>query len=512
MYIYRCLSLHNLYREFFFLEHNDENLRHIFVNNRQLIYADHHEGKLKSTFNFPTNNLHRGYREIRSQLMEIYNSMQTAYRINLAFGLILHNSQTGEYRYYVPHYNSKILQFPFRISNMNGVRFLMNKLTGIDILTQARSVRPSTNWTLAFITNVQYVVYKSNFPLGAADQLPDHIRPNRNIRTMFIDSKTGEPYSDNLCFFRCLKSHLNNSTNVLDYYKKWINFCNSQKPGKITKNFKGVSIQDMPELEKCFNLNILIYSLSPSGVVSNLYKSLNDYSNKMYLNLHENHLSYIVNFSKLSKKYQCEKCLKLFDREWNMQRHYKNCYKRTKYNFPGGFHKSSVTIFDKLDSLGIHTPAKLRYYKHFVVWDMEAMLQKINQRTSDKLQWISRHVPVSVSITSNVQGFESPRCFVETSTSTLILKMMTYIKRISFDAYSKLKKDYSDILNQLEELHEKYDEEMQTDSESENRQDENSDTDSDAPPKTSRKMLTHFIRQGYYYYQEGKHISFHSNS
>ena len=45
-------------------------------------------------------------------------------------------------------------------------------------------------WSPAFITNVQYLVYT---------WLPDNIRSNRNIKTMYIDSKTGKPYIDNLC-------------------------------------------------------------------------------------------------------------------------------------------------------------------------------------------------------------------------------------------------------------------------------------------------------------------------
>ena len=45
-------------------------------------------------------------------------------------------------------------------------------------------------------------------------------------------------------------------------------------------------MEDMPELEKCFIVKILIYSISPCGVVSNLYKSLNESPSKMFLNLH----------------------------------------------------------------------------------------------------------------------------------------------------------------------------------------------------------------------------------
>ena len=121
-------------------------------------------------------------------------------------------------------YNSKILQYPFRISNMNSIRFLMNKLVGIDIITQARSDRPSTTWSLAFITNVQYVVFKTDFPLGNAEDLPDYIKQNRYLKTMYINKWTGKPYTDNLCFFRYLRQHFKANKDFLEYFCVWMNF------------------------------------------------------------------------------------------------------------------------------------------------------------------------------------------------------------------------------------------------------------------------------------------------
>ena len=86
--------------------------------------------------------------------------------------------------------------------------------------------------------------------------------------------------------------------------------------------------------------------------------------------------------------------MKLFDREWNKHRYPQNCYQRTQYYFPGD-----------LDILGVHTPEHLWFYKLFRVWDMQAMLQKMNLSSSDKLKWISKHVLLP-SISSNIQGSE----------------------------------------------------------------------------------------------------------
>ena len=144
-------------------EEND-NIREVYSTNRNHIMANHQRGELRHIHNFTTNNLDEGYTEIRRHLNEIYDDLDVTYRINFAFGMILFNSQTGEYRYYIPYFNSRILTYPFTITNRNSIRLLMNKIHRIDIIEQACAVRPSTAWTLAFITNVQYHVFLTDFP------------------------------------------------------------------------------------------------------------------------------------------------------------------------------------------------------------------------------------------------------------------------------------------------------------------------------------------------------------
>ena len=194
----------------YIIHHENEELKQTYITNREHILAEDEHGDLKKTYNFPTNNLHRGYREIRGQINQIYNEQNQAFRVNFAFGMILFNNETGEYRYFIPHFNSKILTHPYTITNRNSIRFFMHKITGIDIIEQARAVRPSTAWTLAFITNVQYVVFLTDFPLGNSPGLPGYIRSNGFIKSMYYNKYTGEPYNDNYCFFRCLKHHEGN--------------------------------------------------------------------------------------------------------------------------------------------------------------------------------------------------------------------------------------------------------------------------------------------------------------
>ena len=184
----------------YILEEQNPELRNTYITNRNHIHAEHSHGDIKHVYNFPSNNLNGGFREIRGHLMEIYNDQQNAFRINLAFGMILVNAQTQDYRYYIPYYNSRILQYPFTISNRNSIKFFMNKLTKIDIIEQAKTVRPSSAWSLALITNVQYIVYATVYPLGQAEDLPNYLKVNKYLKNMYINPRTKNPYVDNMCF------------------------------------------------------------------------------------------------------------------------------------------------------------------------------------------------------------------------------------------------------------------------------------------------------------------------
>ena len=101
-------------------------------------------------------------------------------------------------------------------------------------------------------------------------------------------------------------------------------------------------------------------------------------------------------------------------------------------------------------------PQKLQFYDKFVVWDMEAVLAKKEIVTSDKLTWVSQHLPVSVSIASNVTGYESPVCFVNENPSDLINEMMTYLSEISVSNEEEMIQKYDFILLQLDNLISKY--------------------------------------------------------
>ena len=62
----------------------------------------------------------------------------------------------------------------------------------------------------------------------------------------------------------------------------------------MEKLFDRVTLDDMTKLEECFNIKIKIFNMNPSGSVNLIFDSINDNKEVMYLNIFDDHLSYIT--------------------------------------------------------------------------------------------------------------------------------------------------------------------------------------------------------------------------
>ena len=61
------------------------------------------------------------------------------------------------------------------------------------------------------------------------------------------------------------------------------------------------------------------------------------------------------------------------------------------------------TLFDKLDSFGIKYTSEQKLFKHLAIFDFESIcVQEETFRGTNTTTWIGKHVPISVSKSSNL--------------------------------------------------------------------------------------------------------------
>ena len=270
-------------------------------------------------------------------------AMQTnAFKINAAFGFILVNSETNERRYYYSSGNTKIFVSPFLVKDRASFETFYKALEEIDALEYARLQRPNSKWMVEAVCNLTFFVYKiRDHPIGACSDLPEYILKNQAIVSLISSPSSNKPYKDNLCIFRCIALHKGTHRCMLEKKTKaMLKEYTSQNP----KDFAGVKLDQLHQLEDLFQVNIVVYELveleddfdnhldeaekqvDEAVVVARLVRrSLGKHGTTMYINLYDNHFSYISNLERYTHSYSCRKCHKMWKTNKQLQRHEATC-------------------------------------------------------------------------------------------------------------------------------------------------------------------------------------------
>ena len=93
------------------------------------------------------------------------------------------------------------------------------------------------------------------------------------------------------------------------------------------------------------------------------------------------------------------------------------------------------------------------------MFDFECYFDRDNvPADTNTLQWSARHVPLSVSVASNVPGHEDAQCYITNGDSDkLVADMMSHLHAVSDAAFESLKPSYESVLDKLKMLKEEWD-------------------------------------------------------
>ena len=120
-------------------------------------------------------------------------------------------------------------------------------------------------------------------------------------------------------------------------------------------------------------------------------------------------------------------------------RHEKKCDELIRHTFVGGEYKASKSIFEKVLEKIDHDIGKIdpeghfkaigelsHFYPYYCAYDFEAMVKPLNSDDNEnKLKITCEHVPVSVSIFSNVPGFDIEPIFLCNDNPELLINDFT---------------------------------------------------------------------------------------
>ena len=432
-------------------------------------------------------------RDLHDQLFLLFDQQTTAFKVNVSFGFVLREKENDRLRYYHSSNNccGRYLEEPALITNRDDFDRFLARIQESDILQWTVAQRPNSDWVCELVTNATFILNKIvDHPIGCVGvNLPTYVKNNKSIIGLETDSH-GVIYIDNLCLFRCLAIHQGCDVRCIEatvatLYAKYTD-------NTPVHDFVGVTLEDLSKIEATFDVNVVVYKLDEitdgKTTAELVRRSPCQYIETMYLNLYEAHFSYIKDIRMYSHSYKCSKCEQaLWKSSWELHRHERTCEAGVNQIYKGGVYRPPASIFERLDDEGIIVSPVLRYFPYRATFDFECYFS--DERlpvNSDKLQWSARHVPLSVSVASNVPGYEPALCFVtDGDADKLVGCMITRLNTISDAAYESLLPLYADVLEELKTRKEAWDEE----------EEEEDGKKTVNPCKTLEKQLQTWLRQ-----------------
>ena len=165
-------------------------------------------------------------------------------------------------------------------------------------------------------------------------------------------------------------------------------------------------MDDIPSVEDIVSINIFIYDIDliDGAMVGELARrSIKKYEKNVQLIQYNSHICYVYYYNALFRAFRCPNCYIYFQKTGNLERHLVRCSERVKHIYPKNVYQLRETLFDKLDSFGIQDTDDQKRFTNLAVFDFESIcIPEEKFKNTKTTTWIGIHVPISVSISSNL--------------------------------------------------------------------------------------------------------------
>ena len=385
---------------------DDQSLRDELQSCRQfLVDSEIQKGK-PSVFNFALNNLTAQVFE--EKLDRVLDKLKCVAKLNLALGFILKDIEDGKFRYFYAHENNTLLEQSKLVSNKDDMSKLKEILKKTDVIESCTKERSNTNWRFFKLTNLTIsAALLRDIPMGCKDAvLPESLLKNHTVNCLTYEQNTKKPYKDNFCLFRALALHLHGNERLEEETSKLFNhfLVNSRNPDP--SKFQGVCMNDFSSVEDIVGINFFIYDIDliDGAMVGELARrSIKKYEKNVQLIRYKSHICYVDNINALFKSFRRSTCDTYFQKTENSERHLVRCSKRVKHIYPKNVYQLRETLFDKLDSFHIQYTDDQKLFNNLAVFDFESIcIPEEKFKNTETTTWIGKHVPKSVSISSNL--------------------------------------------------------------------------------------------------------------
>ena len=306
---------------------------------------------------------------------------------------------------------------------MTNLKDRMQKMDIVDICTRERA---NTKWKFNKLTNLTiFASLLRDVPTSCKNTvLPEPVSRNCNDNCLTFQKNTLQPHNDNLCLFIALALHLHGNKKLEEETSRKINLFLNNIEERDPSKFQGVHMTDIPKVEDLLQLNIFLYNIDfVDGVLIGelCRKSIQKYEKSVKRLRYNNCICYINNINALCKAFRCTTCDAFFSKTGNLERHLVTCSGRVKHIHPKNVYEMRKTVFEKLDAFNIPNRNEQQLFKNLAIFDFESICVKEDSyKQTESTTWIGKHVPISVSISSNLIPEPIFLCKRQSSSSHLV--------------------------------------------------------------------------------------------
>ena len=345
---------------------------------------------------------------INEKLDLVSKGLECAAKANLAFGFVLKNVEDGSCRYFYAHENNTLMEKSKLVCTPDDISNLKEKLQKMDIVDLCTRERANTKWKFYKLTNLTvFSALVKDVPMGCKDcVLPEPLLKNQNVNCLTSGKNTRKPYSENLCLFRAVALHLFGNLSLEEETSKFFNLFLNNCGEADSSKFQGVHMTDIPKVEEMLQLNFFLYDIDfvDGELIGELARrSIQKFEKSVKLLRYNNHIWYVSDMNSFLKSFRCSTCDTIFSKTGKLERHLITCSERVKYIYPKNVYQLRETLFEKLDSLNIPYREDQQLFKNLAVFHFEFICDKEETyKETETTKWIGKHVPISVSISSNL--------------------------------------------------------------------------------------------------------------
>ena len=146
--------------------------------------------------------------------------------------------------------------------------------------------------------------------------------------------------------------------------------------------------------------------------------------------------------------YKCMHCDSQWAAPYRLEMHQATCHRASHYIYKGGPYELRPRFYKLQDQLGVVVAPEHRYYPYRDTFDLEACLVPVSASI-----FTSRHMPMYVSLVSNVPGHEGPYNFISDGCpQRLVDDMMACLWDMSDAAYCLTWDTMDPYWSQLDDL------------------------------------------------------------